>query len=412
MCKVSNAIAKSKPAFQRQCLICKGGRLLCGLPSCPILDKINIQVPCQEKLSESMFGPAPSIFVGWKNYPDVFTGPMAALSPENAQVLDDPGKWYGAGFADIIRMRSLLVRTKIKQNVRAKTKIIEDSQEIALAVNPTDVEIDFVKKPAYSLGFSTMSQPMGASGILKKLRLAENPKIPKGVDYVVSDDLNSTDAVSKLRDMGFDVYYLTNVLASGVLGADERKKLVPTRWSITAIDDMLAKVLMERVRQYPQINEFMVYTNTYLENHFEVLLIPGNWEFEQFEAWAPKTLWTMANDQPVIQQDGEGFEGRTDYAINEGGGYYAGRFAAAEAMDRMGRQARVVIFREIYETYIMPVGVWEVRENVRHAFMNKPKKFAALDEALKDIGSRLRIPTDEYVKRSEVLRQKRLSDYF
>ena len=101
-----------------------------------------------------------------------------------------------------------------------------------------------------------------------------------------------------------------------------------------------------------------------------------------------------------------------DYAINEGGGYYAGRFAVCEALNKMRRQARVVIFREIYDSYIMPVGVWEVRENVRHAFMNKPKKFSTIKDALEDINSRLMHPVEEYVKRSEVLRQMRISEFF
>jgi len=60
----------------------------------------------------------------------------------------------------------------------------------------------------------------------------------------------------------------------------------------------------------------------------------------------------------------------------------------------------------------MPVGVWEVRENVRHAFMNTPRKFNTLKEALADINTRLMHPVEECVKRSEVLRQRRISEFF
>ncbi|MFN3527624.1 MAG: hypothetical protein ACK4YO_00800, partial [Candidatus Altarchaeaceae archaeon] len=69
-----------------------------------------------------------------------------------------------------------------------------------------------------------------------------------------------------------------------------------------------------------------------------------------------------------------------------------------------------IVFREIYEGYIMPVGVWEVRENVRNAFKNKPKKFNTIDEALQDIQKRLKIPIKEYLKRSDLLRQRRLME--
>jgi hypothetical protein len=232
------------------------------------------------------------------------------------------------------------------------------------------------------------------------------------VDSLVNDGTKAVDAAMELYENKYDVYYLTSVLSSGALGFHERKKLVPTRWSITAVDDMISKGLMEEIRRFPEINEFQVYENTYLENHFEVLMLPGRWEYEQFEAWAPKTLWTLAFDKPVIQEEYEPFDGRTEYAFKEGGGYYAGRFAVTEALYRMRRQARVIIFREIYEGYIMPVGVWEVRENARKALEKRPKRFGSLKDALDDIKTRLRNPIEEYLKKSELLKQRKLVDYF
>jgi hypothetical protein len=215
-----------------------------------------------------------------------------------------------------------------------------------------------------------------------------------------------------LYRQNFDVYYLTGVLSSGVLGIQDNRKMVPTRWSITAVDDIIAKSLLSEVRDYPELGEFQVYENTYLENHFEVLMMPGKWEFELFEAWAPKTLWTMNSEKPVIQAEYEGFAGRTTYAMKEGGGYYAGRIGVAEKLRQMRKQARVVVFREIYEGYTIPVGVWEVRENVRHALEKQPKKFSNLKEALGDIQGRLRIPMHEYSRISELLRQRKISEYF
>ena len=411
-CKILKAMASAKPMSRELCLKCKGGRLLCGQKTCPLLQKINIQSPLENSLKQDMSGPSPSIFVGWNGYPEVFIGPMVSLDSENVNLLDNPAKWYGTGFDDIIKLRSLLVRSKHRQGIRERTKFIENSQELALSEKAVDIETRFKKKPHYSLSFSPISQPMGASGILEKFSITENPKIPKKVDYVVSDEMKAAPSLTKLFNSKFDIYYLTNVFSSGTLGMEENKKLVPTRWSITAVDDILARSMMNDIRNYPQINDCLVYTNQYLENHFEILLIPGGWEFEQFESWAPKTLWTMSYNKPVIVQEHEKHKGRWDYAINEGGGYYAGRFAVCEALSKMRRQARVVIFREIYDSYIMPVGVWEVRENVRHAFMNKPKKFSTIKEALFDINSRLMHPVEEYAKRSEVLRQRRISEFF
>ena len=427
-CEILKTIAKLKPMGKSLCLTCKGGRLLCGRPSCPLLQKLQIQNPIQDKLKETLFGPSPpSIFVGWKNYPNVFAGPMGMISNENeitsgnadsgvkindAQILDNPAQWYGLDFNDIIRMRSLLVRSKKEQGVREKTKLLEDMQELTLSVRATDVEMQFKSKPHYSVSFSPISQPMGPTAILEKFRIAENTKIPQAVDSIVSDKLKAVESSSLLYQKGFDVYYISKVLSAGILGLEKNRKLTPTRWCITATDDILAKEMMKNIRTYPQVSDFLVYTNTYLENHFEVLLIPGNWSFEQFEAWAPRTLWTLSQDKPTIAQESEGFSGRTKYAVTEGGGYYAGRFAVCEFLEKARRQATAIVFREIYDSYVMPVGSWEIRENLRHAFQGKPLRFGTLSSALKHIEGTLTIPIKEFISRSQFLRQKKLGDFF
>lgn len=365
----------------------------------------------EDRLKQEMFGPSTSVFVGWKDYPSVYVGPMTSIEEERSDILDNPGAWYGMGFDDIIAARSLLVRGKQKHPVKEKGRFTERMQEIALSVRPVDVETRYKSRPRFSMSFSPISQPMGASGELERIHVADNPVIPSRVDYVISDDLRASEQVSALFERNFDVYYLTNVLASGVLGLDQDKRMVPTRWSITAVDDILGKELMKHIRDCPTINEFQVYSNTYLGNHFEILAIPGAWEFEQFEAWSPNTLWTQSAEEFSIVEEHEPHEGRWDYAYNEGGGYYAGRFAVAEAMNRMRRQARCIIFREIYDTYLMPVGVWEVRENVRKAMEKQPKKFTNLKAALEDIQNRLMINIQKYIEKSQILRQRRITDY-
>lgn len=410
-CKIFRVMHKMYPRNKELCLICKGGRLLCGLSNCPIIEKISIQIPIKKRISREIFGPSPSIFVGWHNYPRVFIGPMTSLDSEKAEIIDNPRLWYGANFSEIIEMRSLLVRSKRKQGVYENNRFLQESQEIALSIKPIDIETKFKKEPTYKISFSAISQPIGPSGEIENFKIVENPKIPKIVDALISERINTTDAVFQLYNKKFDVYYLATAFSSGVFGREINRKIVPTRWSITAIDDIIAKELMKRIRQYPEINEFFVYSNEYLFNHFEILLMPGKWEFEQFEAWAPKTLWTQNFSKPVIVEEHEPFKGRRTYALKEGGGYYAGRFAVVEALEKIKKQAKVIIFREISEGYIMPVGVWEVRENVRKALSKNPEKFSNLYDALEHINSRLTIPIKEYIKRSEILKQKRINEY-
>jgi hypothetical protein len=80
------------------------------------------------------------------------------------------------------------------------------------------------------------------------------------------------------------------------------------------------------------------------------------------------------------------------------------------------RQAMVIVLREAHPGYIMPVGVWQVRENVRNALRQKPLKYNTLEEALTRIASQFQIPMKQWIEKSSLLRntifQRRITDYF
>jgi hypothetical protein len=110
----------------------------------------------------------------------------------------------------------------------------------------------------------------------------------------------------------------------------------------------------------------------------------------------------------------EGYDGRTTYA-EIGGCYYAARLAVCEQLVKESRQAAVLVLREAHPGYIMPVGVWQVRENVRNAMRQKPLIYNTLDEALKRIASQLQIPLKRWMHKSELLQnilfQRRITDF-
>jgi hypothetical protein len=368
----------------------------------------------QEK--ESIFGPTPpNVFVGRIGYPEINWGPLVSVddtsSSAQAGILDNPAAWYGMEYSKIIEMQVSMVRSKSKLNVFGRTRLLERAQESAMSIKPLDAEITFTRKPKFNMDFSYHVLPMGSSAPLKDFVVAENPVIPKKVDELVAERVKAVDAVDELYSHGHDVYYLTRLLSGGILGQEQKRKLVPTRWSITAIDDMIGKQMMEKIREMPEINEFEVYTAEFLFNHFEILLLPGRWEFEQFEAWAAGSAWDLGKKTYNLEHEYEPFEGRTKYAEQEAGGYYAGRLGVAEALAKRGKQARAIVFREIGPEYNVPVGVFEVRENSRHAMASMPKKFSTLTDALAHLSGRLKIPISEYRRKSSILPQMRLSDF-
>lgn len=393
------------------CVVCKGSRMLCGQQHCPMLQKYYIETALKERLESriknSVFGPSPpNIFVGRYGYPDVRYGPMIALSDMGQR--DDPSSWFGLPVEDIISFRTFQFRPMQKGKVTSITRKVEEVQEAVMSVKTVDIEASLATKPHFTVSFSSYVQPMGPYAETRDVRIVGNPSIPKAVDEVLNEKMKAVESSRFLFDKGFDVYYLTKVLSAGVLGV--KKKMVPTRWSITATDDMVGKYMVSQIREFDTIQNYTVGHAEYMDNHFEVLMMPGNWEFENFEAWAPGTLWTKGTSSPSIVAEHEGFTGRTKYAELEGGGYYASRYAATEYLFRARKQARIVVFREIYEGYQLPLGVWVVRETARKAYENM-KQFSSLRDAIQDINSRLRIPVKEYEKQSKILPQSRITDY-
>jgi hypothetical protein len=133
------------------------------------------------------------------------------------------------------------------------------------------------------------------------------------------------------------------------------------------------------------------------------------------EAWYPGTIWNPFDGNINIFGDWEDYRGRTTYA-KIGGCYYAARLAVNELLMKERRQAAVIILREIRPGYIMPVGVWNVRENVRHALKQTPVKYNTFNEVLSHIKGKLRIPLNTWIKNSrlltDTLKQKKITDFF
>ncbi len=390
------------------CHICKGIRKLCGRERCPILTRIYYQKLAIPKINESLFGPSPkSVFVGHENYPDVFVGPMVSLNESNLERVDTPEKMFGLSQEKIIRDRYSLVRGKLQKNVFTRDRYIRELQAVTLSAKPVDMEINFRKKPSFSLSFSPILQPMGASGEVNKIKVVDNPKIRSPVYKLIDDDIKADEVVVEFYKLNFNVSQISKILSSGVLGI--KKKLVPTKWSITAIDALLSKYFITKIKNFSSIDEYLLFENSYLGNHFYILLLPGNWEFEQFETWFPGTLWNLNSNSPEITVEFEFYFGRKDYASLQSGGYYASRFAVSEGLYKMKRQARAIVIREVGKEYDIPVGVWEVRENVRAALRKKPEKFGSLKQLLQNL--KTKIKPEEYVKKSNLLRQKRITEF-
>ena len=408
---------------QKLCIKCKG-KGLCGRPTCPILKKfksiesISSKINVKFKSGDSIFGASPpAVFVGRYGYPSVSAGPMIPplVSGNDAMALEDPKEWLKMGIEDIISSRSQLVRAntkvKVKDAASHDNPLLLKSQELALSKKPIDTEAWFSKPIKTDLKFDGVLTPMGPSGTMKNFEITENPKVPKKVDYLVYDtDALAKDVVSELRTGNVPNEHITRLLSIGLLGQERR--LVPTRWSITAVDDMAGKDHLQTIRDYQQIGDITLFSGESFGNHFEILFIPRSFSYELIEAWLPRTVWS--GNTAWIGSDHEGVDGKKGYS-SLAGGYYAARLGALEYLDGIKRQASVFMVREIRPDYWAPLGVWVVREAARQALKNPPQKFDSIEVALADMSTRLRTPYADWMEKAEMLsniRHQRTLDSF
>jgi hypothetical protein len=398
------------------CAKCKG-RLWCGKDRCPLLVKFYTQTKMKPLInSTSLEGSSPpSVFIGKWNYPKVFIGPMIPPLHGDTSLMDTPELWANKSIEEIVDFRFQLVRGKYLTNVKSfEGKIVERTREIALAETSAEAEVEFKSKPVGRIVLNDEVQPFGPSASLLKLDVGSY-RFDNHVEKAFYDtDLKAKEAVINLYQDNVLVSKIQKAFSVGAFGLKKNRRFVPTRWSITAVDDTISKDMMEYTKNYPIINEYRIYEHVQLDNRWIILMLPREWCYELIEAWYPNTIWNPVGREASIFSDHEFYDGRKTYA-EIGGCYYAARLATNELLTKEKRQAGVVIMREAHPGYIMPVGVWNVREAVRQAVKNKPTNFTSLNEALNYVSKKMDIPIKDWIQCSSVLKdtlqQKRIVDF-
>ncbi|WP_400207166.1 Nre family DNA repair protein [Candidatus Methanomassiliicoccus intestinalis] len=401
------------------CAICKGSKNLCGKDRCPLMVKFYSRAKTKRLINsldiEGMS--PPSVFVGRYGYPKVDIGPLVPPLMGDTSIMDTPELWVGKSIDEFVDFRFSLVRGKHRidaVNFQKEGRIIEQTRDLALSENPLEVEAAFQKRPTGRLVLDDEVQPFGPSARLKTLEVG-NTRYEQHVEKAFYDtDLKATEAVKALYTDGVLVSKIQKAFSVGAFGIDKNRKFVPTRWSITAVDDILGKSLLSNTKYNPLIEDWRIYDWYQLDNRWSILLMPVSWRYELIEAWFPNTVWNPLGKDVEIISSYEFYDGRKKYA-EIGGCYYAARLAVNELLQNEGRQAGAVIFREAHPGYIMPVGVWNVRENVRAALKTTPFRFETLNDALNHVASKMSIPIKQWIANSGILKdmftQRRLDDY-
>ncbi len=410
-------VVENPPAWM--CLQCRGAKLLCGKPRCPIIVKAqSIARQGASFSAESVEGSSPpGVFVGRLGYPKVSIGPMVPPQFGDTAILDTPEDWLGRPVDQIVDYRFSLVRGNSRTSIYEAAnpgRLLASLQELAMAARPVDSELRLTKPPRRVLTLSEDAQPYGPSAPLDKLRIG-NSHADRNIEKAHYDrDLNAADAVEELYSRGVLVTRIQKAFSLGMFGNGARRRIVPTRWSITAVDSSISMTLLEKVKHNPTIDEFRVYSFRVYDNQYVAILLPEPWRFEWIEAWFPNTTWNQFSNSPYMIGDYEEYFGRTKYA-RVGGCYYSTRLAVAEALEREGRQAAAIVLRETYPGFIMPLGVWNIRESIRRMMKEPFERHETFRSALGSAIGRFVIPhtkwAEESVLISRELGQTKITSY-
>lgn len=321
----------------------------------------------------------PSVFIGSKlRYPLVNVGILSPLNrDEDAWVYDDARYWADNNFqiSDVIQLRDSLLNSRFQSKVQdcrsgKSQKFLQIAQEIALSSRPVDVEIELKNRLNIGRKKDRILTPHGMRASLKKAKITSNVRIDRRVDKVMNDEIRASEGIEYLYKSHFSEYTLSKILSIGALGLKKDKRLVPTRWSITATDDTIGKTLLKKIRDYKWLENYELFFGEFMGNCYLILAFPGVWSYELFELYLPGSSWNPSQEIKAAA-DFESFEGRKDYASNTGGGYYGARLPILEYLNNEKKQASVLAIRIETPSYWAALGVWVVRESVRKALTRK-----------------------------------------
>lgn len=366
----------------------------------------------------------PSIFIGSAlPHPQVNVGILAPPEKKEDVWLYDAQKYWsekGFNIYQIMEFRASLINSRFRTDVNAareNSRFLELAKEIAMSSKPVDTEVKLKKKIKLRINFDDVALPMGPRGNLIKLDIG-NTNILQRVDKVYFDtDMKATDAMNYLNEYGLDEQKISQLLSIGVMGQKKRRVLVPTRWSITATDSILGNLLLKKIKEYKILEDYRFFYGHYLGNYYFVLFFPSIYNYELFETYLPGSFWNPT-DKINMETDFEPFKGRTKYAQNTVGGFYATRLGIFEYLNNIKRQASVLVVRVETPDYFLGLGVWVVREAIRKTLMNKPLEFDEKNKAIEffknQIFEKFRLEVSETLEHSKLLaaiKQKKLFEF-
>ncbi len=245
-------------------------------------------------------------------------------------------------------------------------------------------EIEFTSEFEKELKFdkvvlNKVSGIVGSKNSLLNLSANENTTTSKQIEKYTETDIKAREAIINLYERGINEHQIIHLLALGEFGINVNKKLVPTRWSITAYDQTIEKYLHKKIITYNTIDNFEIYYYKNKSDTHIIILLPDTYMGEHTEDWYNDSN-SESISQPQVGVDYIGFDNKLKTPEpNNAGGYYATKIAINEFLYNRKKQASFIAIR-IIRNYDVPLGVVFVRECVRECLKNQVFKTSNIKE--------------------------------
>lgn len=357
------------------------------------------------KPTKEIEGYGASAIVGEKNYPQLKIYNSSNEDKESSFL--NSNKIVKKDYSQIIKhkAKNILGNTNNIYIKKTNDKVLNQIQDIYKARK----EVEFTSKFESELKFNKpiinkLSGILGTKNELLNVELNENAKTSKQIEKYSTNDIKSKEAVIRLYEKGINESQIINLLTLGNFGVEINKKIVPTRWAITAYDKTIENHLYNKILKYKLIENYELYFQKDKGNSFLIILFPDTYSAENYEFM---TNW-QASDYVGINNKLKKIEPDT------AGGLFATKLAINEHLNKRKKQAQYICLRYI-DNYEVPLGVVFVRETIREAMKNKKFITSNFIELKSFLNQNYNL-FNEYFLSSQTLKekknQKKLNDFY
>lgn len=358
------------------------------------------------KPSKELEGYGGSAIIGEKNYPLVATH---NISNENkSSSYQNTSNLVKKPYEEIFKAKAknVLGTTNSQYIKKPNEKITEELTNIYKAKKPTQFASHFEKQIQFTkLLTNKVAGIMGSQNNLVKLHSTENTTTSKKIEKYTQEDIKSKEAIISLYEKGINEHQIINLLALGSFGISTNKKLVPTKWAISAYDQTIEKHLHKKILNYSIIENYEIYHYFDKGNDFYIVLLPETFSGEIVESW-----------DDIIERDYVSVDNTLNKQEPEtAGGFWATKCGIHELLHKRKKQSSYISLRHI-TNYEIPLGVVFVRECVREALSKEPIfKSSNIEEVKEYLKTTSQKHYEDFINSTllrELKKQKKLSQFF